>query len=243
MNAEEVKRLLPWYAVDALDPAERREVESELHRSAELRRELAQVRVLKNAVRENAAEVPEFRAGLLDEALQRVDALEQAHADPRPKASVTVLDRLRRTITHDWSAASRVTRFALAAQFALIFVMAGFLLMPALRTGTETETVFSTESGPEVTSRPVPPQVMSPSVPSQDAAPSVDSQFTVMFVPEASAGQIAELLDAQGLQIVSGPSSQQAYVVSAGEEVDRDAALAKLRAAQDIVAFVTPVAP
>lgn len=233
MNAEEVKRLLPWYVVDALDPAERLEVESELHRSAELRRELAQVRVLGNAVRASEVEVPEFRAELLGEALQRIDALERAESDPRLKATVTVLDRCRRTITGDWSAASRVTRFALAAQFALIFVMAGFLLMPAGRQGTE----YGTASGPQGTTPSVAPQVP------QDASGAGTAQFSVVFVPEASAERIAAFLEAEGLQIASGPSGQHAYVLSAGEGVSADEALGKLRAAHDVVRYAAPVTP
>lgn len=223
MNAEEVKRLLPWYVVDALDPAERREVESELHCSAELRRELAQVRALGDAVRAGDDAVPEFRASLIDEALQRIDALESAKSDPRPKATVTVLDRFRRTVTGDWSAASRVTRFALAAQFALIFVMAGFLLMPSKR--EETSSLTASDSGP-VNGRSV----------------AHGPQFSVVFVPDASADRIAELLDSQGLQIASGPSGQHAYIVSAGEQVNRDEALRKLLEARDVVRFAEPVA-
>lgn len=224
MNAEEVKRLLPWYVVDALDPAERREVESELHCSAELRRELAQVRALGDAVRAGDDAVPEFRASLIDEALQRIDAFESTKSDPRPKATVTVLDRFRRTVTGDWSAASGVTRFALAAQFALIFVMAGFLLMPATR--EETSSVTASGSGP-VNGRSV----------------AHGPQFSVVFVPEASLGRIAEFLEGQGLQIVSGPGELQAYVVTAGEQANAEEALRKLLEARDVVRYARPAAP
>lgn len=218
MNAEEVKRLLPWYVVDALEPAERREVEAELSNSAELRRELAQVRALGEAVRASDVEVPEFRAAMLDEALQRIDQLERP--DSRPKATVTVLDRFRRTVTGDWRSASGITRFALAAQFALIFVMAGFLLMPSKRE----ETVFDTVSAPDR------PHANGRSV---GAGP----RFNVRFAPEASAGRIEGLLAEQDLQIVSGPSSTGMFVVTASERANAEQVLSRLHEAGDVVGF------
>ncbi len=232
MNAEEVKRLLPWYAVDALDDEERRAVEEELGRSPELRRELAEVNVLRDSVREGDVEEPAFRDSLLDDALGRIDELERASSQPRPRATVTVLERFRRSVAGDWRAASGVTRFALAAQFALIFVLAGFLLMPAGREGApglEDATVV-TASGPPTTGA------------GQGAG--AGAQFTVRFAPEATIGQIGEFLDAQGLRIVSGPSATQAYIVAVADESVREVvALEKLQAEQELVRYAAPVDP
>lgn len=222
MNAEEVKRLLPWYAVDALDDEERRDVEHELARSADLRRELAEVQVLKETVRANGEELPQFRDSLLDDALARIDDLERAGSDGRPRASVTVLDRFRRNVTSDWRAASGVTRFALAAQFALIFVLAGFLLLPAGREDDIGETAAGSET----------------------VSAEGGAKFKVVFVSEVSIGDIGAFLDGQGLRIVSGPSAQQAYVVEAvADSRIPDDTLAHLKASPQVVIFAERMTP
>lgn len=226
MNAEEVKRLLPWYAVDALDEEERRAVEAELARSPDLRRELAEVHVLRDTVQAADVQEPVFRDSLLDDALGRIDELERARSQPRPRASVTVLERFRRNVASDWRAASGVTRFALAAQFALIFVLASFLLAPGRESAPRMEDATGlTATGTE-------PVV-------GDEGP----QFTVRFAPEATIGQIGEFLDAQGLRIVSGPSPGQSYIVQlADESVNVAVALEKMRAMPQLVQYAAPVA-
>ncbi len=226
MNAEEVKRLLPWYAVDALDDDERRAVEDELGRSPELRRELAEVHVLRDTVRAGDAEEPAFRDELLADALGRIDEFEHARAQARPRASVTVLERFRRNVVSDWRSASGVTRFALAAQFALIFVLAGFLLAPGRDSAPRLEDATgTTASGSAAAS----------------AGASEGAQFTVVFAPEATIGQIGDFLGAQGLRIVSGPSAGQSYVVEiADDSVSEAVALEKLQAEQQLVRFAAP---
>jgi len=213
MDIEEAKRLLPWYVNGALEQSERRALESELARSAELRRELDEARVMRGAVRDLHAEVPAFRASLFDEALQRIDALEASAA--KPKASVSVLRRITSSVARDWRAASSVTRFAMAAQFALIFVMAGFLLRPAFQSDSEYETASATTA---VTS---------------DGGP----RFDVIFNPEVTTGEVASFLETEGLQIVSGPSAQQRYVVTAPKGVDATRTLERLQSATGVVRF------
>lgn len=222
MNAEEARRLLPWYAVGALDPAEAHDVESELTRSVELRRELEEFRALEQTMHRSEAQMPRFRAELIEDAWRRIDDYEKSRSQPAGRDNVTSLDSFRRRVAAGWSRTPLATRFALAAQFAAIFVLAGFLLMPA-----SVEQGFTTMS---------------------DATATADGngpRFTVVFAPDATEARIRELLDGARLQILSGPSGQAAYIVGPqpGETLVAEEALDKLRAASDAVRYAARVEP
>jgi hypothetical protein len=113
-------------------------------------------------------------------------------------------------------------RLAFAGQFVLILVLGGVLI--GTRPG---DSVSVTASGPDT------------------AAAVKGPQFKVVFQPEATEQAIRALLDSAHLEIVSGPSAEQMYVLAGatGTQVDAAATLKWLRDAPTIVRFAAPVEP
>jgi hypothetical protein len=220
MKTEEARELLPWYVVGALDPAESREVASELERSADLRRELAELRALGGVVREGETEIPELRVEAIEGAWARIDAYEKTNTE-RPSATVTSLDSFRARVKQAWNVTPRFTKLAVAAQFAAIAVMAGLML----RAPAHEEATSVTLAGEQT-------------IPATNGP-----RFDVRFAPEATEAQMRELLDRAHAQIISGPTAAQSYVVGTDSTQSPDEVLAKLRAAGDVVRFADQVQP
>lgn len=222
MNKDEAQNLLPWYAVGALDPDEARAVEAHLEGSAELMQELAELRVLHNSVKEVADNEPVFRPTLINEALQRIDEYEATRPQENRSTSGSVVNWLRHTLVGGWMTSPLGARVAMVAQFAMILVLGGALLMPMAQGPGGTGAVYETSSGP-------------------NAGPNDGgTAVTVYFEPDAQERNISELMIDIDALIVDGPSGQGAYTIRLrpieGDAVTDQARLEQLRRA-DIVRF------
>ena len=219
MNIEQARELLPWYATGSLQPDEARAVAAQVAENKELALELEELRLLHDAVAEEGAEEPEFRPQLIQEALQRIDALEAEQTAPVARDTASPEDnardnnarennarenvvpitaaprasgRLRRwAASIQWQATPVFARAAMVGQLALITLLATAVLQrePA-------DQVSQTLSGPEV------------------AAPAVGPRWRVAFNDEVSEQQLRQLLQDNGLQIVAGPSALGIYTVA-----------------------------
>lgn len=220
MNKEEARNLLPWYAVGALDADEARAVEAHLAGSAELKRELAELQVLHKTVGEVADDEPQFRPALINDALRRIDDYEATRAPQQKTEGASIADWLRQTLVGGWIGSPVGARVAMVAQFALIAVLGGALLMPMVMGPADPGQVYTTSSGTTAT-----PETGGTAV-------------TVFFEPDAAELEIRELLADVGGEIIAGPSGQGAYTVrlDTGSKDEATTKLERLRAA-DAVRF------
>jgi len=228
MNKDEARKLLPWFAVDALDADEARAVEAHLQDSPELQRELRELQVLESEVVRMSADEPEFRPALINDAWRQIDAYESTRetrsaAPAKPGLFEQAVNWLRETLVGGWVEAPAGARLAMVAQFALILILGGVLLMPP---GT----------GPDIGDA---------AYRSMGAGNATDAGLTggatigVVFQPTVTELQMRETLAEVGGEIVAGPSQQGNYSIRIEstdvEEVRR--VVERLRGQPDIVRF------
>jgi hypothetical protein len=233
MKTEEVRELLPWYAAGGLDAEEAKKVEALLRESPELERELTEWRALESVVAEVGEDEPAFRPELLTDAHRRIDAYEETRtatseaptsarrmhkaqaAKPRAAAAATLLERIFAV----WDTTPFAARVAVAAQFAVLVALVG-----VLGAQWSQEAGISTASG--------------------GGAQTFDGpRVTVVFQPDRPLGEIQELLEQSGAEIVSGPSAIGAYVLDLGEVDEAQAAfvLDTLRNSETLVRYAAPI--
>jgi len=225
MNKEEAKTLLPWFAADALNADEARAVEAHLQASSELRRELAEMRILQRTIGTIADEEPVFRPALINDALRQIDEYEATRRAPdSPNPLSKAVDWLRETLVDGWVHAPAGARVAIVAQFALILILGGILLTSP-GAGPNDDQVYSTAAA------------RSPSGPAATGA-----KLVVVFQPTATEQQIRQLLTDVGGKIVAGPSAQGSYTILLPtiSKEDTMQALGALRAHPDTVRFAAP---
>ncbi|MFQ5636145.1 MAG: anti-sigma factor family protein [Gammaproteobacteria bacterium] len=225
MNREEAQKLLPWFAVGALDADEARAVEVHVENSPELQRELAEVRVLADAVGEVAPGEPAFRPALIDDALRQIDAYENAREARRPQPASPGLfgqavNWLRETLVGGWVGSPAGARLAMVAQFALILILGGVLLMPP--GPGDGEPAYVTSSAGNV-----------------GAGSTGGVTIGVVFQPTVTELQMRETLADVGGEIVAGPSRQGSYSIridaADADEVER--VIERLRGQPDVIRF------
>ena len=124
MNKDEAKNLLPWYAVGALEDDEAQAVEVFLNDSPELQQELAQLRVLGDAVAEVGEDEPVFRSELINDALARIETVEQVKPTRTPIVEEPMTAQeggfiawLRDTLVGGWQESPGGARLAMVVQF------------------------------------------------------------------------------------------------------------------------------
>ncbi len=122
MNEDDARDLLPWYAADALEPEERAQIEALLAESATLRDELAQLRLMDEAVSDTAGE-PQWNPALIHETLARIDAYEAEKAAPSGAGRLATW--LRENLFAGWGGVPTLAKAAVAAQFALLLAVGG----------------------------------------------------------------------------------------------------------------------
>lgn len=138
MNQDDARDLLPWYAADALDPEERAQIETLLAESAELRDELAQLRLMDEAVSDTAGEA-QWNPALINETLARIDAYEAEKAAPRGLGRLAAW--LQENLFAGWGGVPTLAKAAVAAQFALLLAVGGAWLAQPETPGGEYGTV------------------------------------------------------------------------------------------------------
>jgi len=220
MNREDAQKLLPWFAVGALDSDEARAVEAHLEDSPELRRELAELQVLEREVSEVREHEPAFRPAMIDDALRRIDEYEGSRTAPAmPGVFERAIEWLRETLVGGWVGSPGGARLAIAAQFALILMLGGILLAP--QAPDRSDATFATAAG------------------GNGADAIAGTTLTVTFQPDATEQRMRAALADIGGEIVAGPSSQGGYQVRI-ESVDTaeiGRAVEQLRERTDVVRF------
>jgi len=229
MKPEEVRDLLPSYATGALGAEQAKQVEAELQADAELRQELAEWRVLRSVVADVGDDEPEFRPELIHDMHRRIDAYEDgrnaARVESQPKsnriaaADTGALETWIEKLAGFWNATPFVAQVAVAAQFAALAVIIGFVSL-----GPSDDAGFVTASG-------------------GSAGVADGRSVSVVFQPEASFGEVQALLELTGGQIVAGPSGQNAYLLNLGDVDDAEVErlLETLRGNNAVVRFAAPL--
>jgi putative zinc finger protein/fervidolysin-like protein len=199
--------LLPWLVNGTLDGGERERVESHLAQCVACRRELEAVRALQAAV------ASDERDPAVASALARLHArLDEEEAGYGPRRLVHML--MRR-----WQEARPTMRRTLAAQFALILVLAGALGIVVATSGPVPALYRTLGDTPTV----------------MPGRPTI----VVVFKGEHAEQEIRRLLLSLNARVVDGPSSVGAYRLELREGGQQEA-LALLRA-DPAVAFAEPM--
>jgi anti-sigma-K factor RskA len=211
VNAEDVKRALPWYVAGALESDEADAVETALRDSPELQRELREWQALRSVAVAPQADEPAFRPAFAA-TWARVEEHERAkRGSARTASRRGMLEWLHAT----WFGMPSAGRWAVAAQFAVLVVLGGLLGLSLREPAT-----FRVLSGSAV-------------------AAHRGTRLTVAFEPSASEAEVSSLLAAVGAQVVAGPTPEQLYTLELHGRADAaaDAALDRLRAARGTVRF------
>jgi hypothetical protein len=203
----EAVELLPWLVNGTLDGGERERVESHMAQCVACRRELEAARALQAAIA--SEERDPAVASALARLHVRLDAEEAGYG----------ARQLMRMLARRWREAQPAVRRTLAAQFALILVLAGTLSI----------VVATSEPAPALY------RALSDAPSAMPGGPAI----VVVFKGEHSEQEIRRLLLRLNARVVDGPSSVGAYRLElrAGGQQD---ALARLRA-DPAVAFAEPM--
>lgn len=210
MNRDDVRRNLPWYAAGSLAAEEAADVEAELARSPDLRRELKEWQAIESAAAAPRAGEPEFR-GHVAAAWARIEADERAERQAKERAP---LARLGAWLRNTWLAMPVGGRVALAVQLALIIAM-----------GTTFELSQRAESGFRTLA-------------GRATITAKGPRITVAFEPTATEAQLRAELAAIDAEVVAGPTPEQFYIIELRKSsASADVALMHLRAARGVVRF------
>jgi hypothetical protein len=211
---DDIDLLLPWYATERLDPAERARVADALARDPELALRLSLAEDERLATEELHEALPAPSARVRQDLFARIEALEGGGRSLEPGGV------LARIVGFFGSLSPRTT--AMAAGFAalLILVQAGFLASSLLRENASFQVAShggSTEEG---------------------------SFALVSFAPAATADKIVETLEAEGARITEGPFPGGMFRVRLSpRRLDRAAleeAVARLTRRADVVRLAVP---
>ena len=215
----EVWKLLPWLVTDELPQDELERVCDHLKSSRRCRQELLFLSELRSGIELREAihgaapsEAPKERLSSL---MQRIDRYEEDRGARAQKRDIESVHTRRPLV------------WAVAAQAAVIALLAGALLVPSATTGPppgSTSPTFVTLSEP------------SPSSPRNGA------ELRLIFEPGTSELEMRQLLLEQGAVIQAGPSRMGAYSVRPTGERAFDELIQDLRR-HPIVAFVEKAAP
>jgi anti-sigma factor RsiW len=194
-----VDEILPWFVNGTLDGGERAAVEQHVRECARCRRE---VDLLKQLQAVCAIDEPRPDATLSYRRLcERIDGR-------RPLSSLA--ERVRR-LAGPWQRVPAWARWAIAAEFAGIVVLAAGIAMPI----GESAGLYQTLGAPALRAAP-------------------GGTVAVVFAPDATESELRRIVQSAGARVVDGPTESNAYVleVPAGH---RDAVLADLRAEPAVV--------
>ncbi|MDZ4843690.1 MAG: hypothetical protein SH859_16315 [Hyphomicrobium aestuarii] len=217
---DDIETLLPWYVSGRLDAADRERVESWLARDASLERQLAHLDDDRRAtlVANDAVRMPKslnVEAGMAAALARR----------PATRSSAGWFGDAVASVRGFFEAPSPgAVRWAGAAAVAIIAIQSAIVL--TLLPGAPTQPSYETASG-------------------QKGTMTEAGTFALLrFTDGATMKDVSSTLSGLGMTIVSGPKPGGLYHVKIGEAgmsaAARDAAIASLRARQEIVVFATP---
>jgi hypothetical protein len=207
-----LEEMLPWHAAGTLGRAEAEAVEQALARDPELARryELVREEHLETIHLNESLGAPSARA--LDRVMAAMTQDAVAH-DPRAasrRGPAAVLSRIAAVLD---VLSPRAVAWAGAAAAVVILVQAG--LIAGLAVGERGGAVL---------------EMASYDAPAGSAAPAAGAFALVRFVPQATAADIARVLEARGATIVDGPKPGGLYRVRVAGEALTDDDFARLLA-------------
>ena len=212
---DDIDLLLPWYATERLDPAERARIADALARDPALALRLSLVEDERRATEALHEALPAPSARVRQDLFARIEALEGPARSPETGGSV-----LARVVGFFGALSPRTTAIAAGFAVLLILVQAGFLASSLMRDDASFQ------------------------VASHGGSAEGGSFALVSFAPRATASQIIETLDAQGARITEGPYPGGMFRVRLSPgRLDREAlddALARLRRRADVVEAAVP---
>lgn len=192
---QRIWELLPWYVNGTLLEAEREKVEEHLSGCSRCRAEAEACRRTAQAVRSLGEVAPSPHPVQFQRVLARLGEAETAGREKSPG---------RRRRTGSFQAGSRPLWMALAAQAAVILVLAGALVWDRLS--------ISPDTAPDIAAAPPPAAYRTLSDPAPRPDPGA-ARLRVMFSPSATEKEIRALLGAIRGEIKAGPSPMGLYTV------------------------------
>jgi hypothetical protein len=209
--------LLPFYATGTLDAAETRQVEAALERDAELARRYGLVQDELAAT----VQLNESLGAPSAQAMQALFARIEAAPARQPKARFD----LRAWLGERLSPRPLAWASAMAAVILLQAAVLGGLYLTQKHTNGTFETA-SYQDGMNTAAKPA-------------------GTFAIVgFAPDATVGQISQMLEARRAVIIGGPRAGGLYTVRLSNEVmpaaERDRAIAALRSETAAVRFIGP---
>jgi anti-sigma-K factor RskA len=211
---EDIEMLLPWYVMGRLDAEDVARVEAALARDPGLQRQLQLIRDEHEQSRQGNEAIAERPARNVERLLGAVAAREAAVARA---AGPGLWDRIR-----DWFATppAGALRWAAAAAAVLIVAQAGLLATIVAR---HPGASYIPAGGGTTTNDP-------------------GAIALVSFAATATTSAVADMLAAQGVTIVDGPSAGGLFTVRLGpgsmSDAERQAKVQALRSRNDIVADI-----
>jgi anti-sigma factor RsiW len=185
----EAERLLPWLVNGTLDADERALVVAHLESCIDCQRELAQLHVLQQACTVATPAIdpmPSFARLRL-----RLQAPSDSHGSPASRGARSTRVSRWRGARSAWTTTPTWLRGMVAAQCALLLVLAGAWW------AWEPPTPYRVLGNP--------PAAVTPG----------EARLVVVFAPETSQVRMQQLLRATGTHIVDGPNGVGAYVLTA----------------------------
>ncbi len=218
-EADEIAALLPWYVSGKISPSDKARVEAYAAAHPEVRRHIVLAREEADAVFADNQAISPPRGSL--------DTLHAAiAADPRARlhaVKASLFDRIGEFLG---GLAPRQLAYAGIAAALAITIQAASI--GSLMSNRPNANGYETASGPS------------------DAA-AIGSFALVAFQPAAPSGTVAAFLADSKMTIVDGPKVGGVYRVRLSDKVlaaaDTEAALAKLKARADLVAFAAAAPP
>ena len=215
----EIDRILPWYANNTLDDGDREQVEHHLAECARCREEVTRCRQVANTMREIGDVAPEPHPVQLARLMRQIDQHSDQHSDRHRDqgrgtagSNPTLATRLKRHLRDLFTGEPRGLRWALAAQSALLALLAVALLrtgvqdelpLPAPSTaGTVTRTLYRTLSDREDNPG------------TATALGAEQALLRVVFDPDLSEQAIRDTLLELRAEIVGGPSTLGVYTLA-----------------------------
>jgi len=220
MTHNEVIELLPWYVNQTLSEGERGSVALHLSSCAACSSELEQYQTIGAAVVESATEVPAPAGDLFSRAMADIQHYEQAKAIAKTNTMGTPaewLSRLGETLFGWMAPAPMLARAVVAAQFAVVLVLAG-----ALGVSLWKQADYSTLSG-------------------SAAGRGDGTTLAIRFNENISEAQVRQTLAGIKGSIIAGPSALGIYTVevpiAANQNVELEQLLQRLRANSQVVTY------
>ncbi|HVS64711.1 MAG TPA: zf-HC2 domain-containing protein [Thermoanaerobaculia bacterium] len=211
LGGDHVRELLPWFLIDALEPAEAKRVAAHLEVCSGCRAEVEAERALRDALR--AAATPRIapHASSFVRLMEQVEAAERRRLGTRAlRLGSVVRERVER-----WLTPRRLRIAALVVAHNVVLVLAVVGIMSSGGRG-QPEAVPDAEQAPRFETR-------------SSERPLGAHRLRIVFRDDVAIWEIVDLLREQRLELVSGPSQVGAFEVEAAVDAELAGVVEHLR--------------